>query len=839
MAVTSSLTPDGPGRLPEAHPRTLVLCDLADSTALFDKLGDRTATDLMRRHDQLARLAMQRHGGQEIDKTDGFLVLFERPIQAVAFALEYQRDLRSLAEETLQPLSARVGIHFGEVVVWENAPASIANGAKPLEVEGVAKPVTARLMALAHPGQILISEAAEAMARRAESESGFPAGAVRWLAHGRYHFKGLSQPLTVHEVGDSGIAPLRAPAASAKAWPAKAWWQRPTVLGVVAIAILVTAAASGYALMRKASALAFGERDWVVIGDFATVDGDKTRDAMLATAFRIGIEESRFVNVVPDSSIRQALVRMQRDSTTRIDRGIASEIALREQARAVIVPSVSQYGPRTRLVVELVDPKDERTVSTKSADADGPNDILPAMDRLLRETRLQLGESLHQIQENSLPLEKVTTPNLEALRVMSHALAMERDGDFDQSERLLRHAIELDPDFATAHSRLGSVLVQQERHAEARAVLEKALTIERRLSERERLFVRAFLAEYVDPGAALSQWRVFASLYPDTGAGQNNAGNLYYQVFQDYPAAEAELTKGALSKNPLRNYTLQMLGHVLIAEGKVDEAEQQFRAALQFSPAPILFGLADALVARGKLAEAARYLDETPRQPPDAETERAMRRATLLIAQGRVEGAALAVESALSSAERLPSPNPRWRAQAARVALRMARGDVAATRDLVARHIAELTSAATANTNPLVMEQLLHAAAWAARVGLVDKARDALELGARLGNLDRFPDRARLASVAQDEMDLFEGRVDAVVARGTAGAGNELWETHEVGARARRAAGDAVGEAAELKWLVSHGGLAYGQWTDQLLGQQARALALADAKARMAALKVR
>ena len=32
---------------------------------------------------------MQRHGGREIDKTDGFLVLFERPVQAVGFALGY------------------------------------------------------------------------------------------------------------------------------------------------------------------------------------------------------------------------------------------------------------------------------------------------------------------------------------------------------------------------------------------------------------------------------------------------------------------------------------------------------------------------------------------------------------------------------------------------------------------------------------------------------------------------------------------------------------------------------------------------------------------------------
>ncbi len=100
----------------------------------------------------MTREILQRHGGREIDKTDGFLVFFERPIQAVLFALDYQRKLQTFAKEVGQPLNARVGIHFGEVIVWENAPADVAKGAKPVEVEGLAKPVVARLMALALPG---------------------------------------------------------------------------------------------------------------------------------------------------------------------------------------------------------------------------------------------------------------------------------------------------------------------------------------------------------------------------------------------------------------------------------------------------------------------------------------------------------------------------------------------------------------------------------------------------------------------------------------------------------------------------------------------------------------
>src|SRR5947207_812603 len=70
-------------------PRTLLLTDLVDSTRLTETLGDRRAADIGARHDRLARDLLKRHGGREMDKTDGFLLLFERPIDAVAYALDY------------------------------------------------------------------------------------------------------------------------------------------------------------------------------------------------------------------------------------------------------------------------------------------------------------------------------------------------------------------------------------------------------------------------------------------------------------------------------------------------------------------------------------------------------------------------------------------------------------------------------------------------------------------------------------------------------------------------------------------------------------------------------
>ena len=74
------------------------------------------------------------------------------------------------------------------------------------------------------------------------------------------------------------------------------------------------------------------DRDWVVVGDLRNLTSEPTLDDSLETAFRISLEQSRYVNVLPDLKLRDSLARMQRPPGTEVDRAVASEIALREGA---------------------------------------------------------------------------------------------------------------------------------------------------------------------------------------------------------------------------------------------------------------------------------------------------------------------------------------------------------------------------------------------------------------------------------------------------------------------------------------------------------------------------
>ena len=187
----------------------LLLTDIVDSTALTARLGAAPSAALWSAHDRLARDLVRAWRGREIDKSDGFLLLFDEAADALACALAYHQALAGLDV----PLRARAGLHVGRVTLRENPAEDVARGAKPVEVDGLGKTIAARVMATALGGQTLLTDAARAaLAGRA----GGPAGA-RLVSHGHWRLKGLPEPIELFEAGDDA-APFTPPPDAAKSY---------------------------------------------------------------------------------------------------------------------------------------------------------------------------------------------------------------------------------------------------------------------------------------------------------------------------------------------------------------------------------------------------------------------------------------------------------------------------------------------------------------------------------------------------------------------------------------------------------------------------------------------
>ena len=557
--------------------RTLLLCDMVDSTALVERLGDREAAELIRKHDRLARTLADRHGGHEIDKTDGFLMMFDRPVQAVAFALDYQRGLRQLNAAENTTLSVRVGIHVGDVVVWDNSSEDIAKGAKPIEVEGLVKPITSRLMSLALPGQILLSNIAYDLAHRAQGELGEALEKVRWRTHGRYRFRGVPDPVAVFEVGEEGLAPLKAPPWSSKAHREVPFWRRPATVVIEGLVVLALVAIPLLMFLRPDPAIAFASRDWVVVGSLHNLTGETLFDDALESALRIGLEQSRYVNVLPDLKVRDTITRMQRDpDSTEVDRAVGSEVAIRDGAKALILPTIAEIGGRVRITAEVIDPHTQTTVYSETADGIGKESILPSLDTINNRLRVRLGEALATVSNESMPLEKVATKNLDALKAFSLAYSAHDLDDTAQAKTLYLHALELDPGFAQARIQLGTLYMDMNHIGDSEQQFELALALGDRLTRTDKMLAEAWLASLRSPRDALEKWKAVASLEPDLFPAQGAyAYNLWMHANDFATAIEAD-KRNAVAQNPNNGSGYYMLGALYLGMEDYIQAEQQF-----------------------------------------------------------------------------------------------------------------------------------------------------------------------------------------------------------------------------------------------------------------------
>ena len=184
--------------------RALLLTDVVDSTATSEALGDAAAAALWSAHDRIARDLLPSWRGREIDKTDGMLLLFDDAADALGYATAYNQAIRTLSV----PLTSRAGLHIGDVILRENSAADVALGAKPLEVDGIAKPTAARIMSIARGGQILLT---------AEARESLGETSLQVQSHGHWVIKGVAEPVELFETGEPG-ATLSAPADGDKAY---------------------------------------------------------------------------------------------------------------------------------------------------------------------------------------------------------------------------------------------------------------------------------------------------------------------------------------------------------------------------------------------------------------------------------------------------------------------------------------------------------------------------------------------------------------------------------------------------------------------------------------------
>ncbi len=423
-------------------------------------------------------------------------------------------------------------------------------------------------------------------------------------------------------------------------------WRPAQKLLLGALGVLVTAVV-GYSGMRAlgigpvGTLVASGlmeEQDRIVLARFDNGTSDSTLAETVTELLRIDLAQSPTLTLLEGPQITNALRRMERDPSSTIDFNLATEIAQREGAKAVLGGEIRALGQDYVVTARLVAASTGETLAAGRETAKG-GAIVDAVDRLSASLRRKIGESLKSIRADA-SLDQVTTASTEALRTYARALRVNDQGDWARAIALLEEAIGQDSTFAMAHRKLAVLLSNRETEPErAKAAFTTAYNLRNQLTDRER-----YLAEAV----------------------------YYTYVTQDLDAANAAYTS-LLEEYPSDPTALNNLAVNYRSTGRAEEAEELYRRSINYGSAtattygnaiPVQYELGMVDTAMASLQQ---FEQAFPSNPQGVRY-----RAALLSAEFKYDESAKTIEDALEL--RLGSPVMRFQATAELASLYMVRG---------------------------------------------------------------------------------------------------------------------------------------------------------------------
>ena len=171
---------------------TFLFTDVEGSTELLRQLRDDYGS-VLGLHRQLVRAAVERHRGFEVDtQGDAFFFAFQRGSDGVRAAIEAQQALFGQEWPEGVTVRVRMGLHTGE--------ATLEDG----RYHGLSVHRAARIAAVAHGGQVLISDSTRALLADEEE-----LGQIGFRDVGLLRLKDFDQPIRVYRLTAPGLAEVQ------------------------------------------------------------------------------------------------------------------------------------------------------------------------------------------------------------------------------------------------------------------------------------------------------------------------------------------------------------------------------------------------------------------------------------------------------------------------------------------------------------------------------------------------------------------------------------------------------------------------------------------------------
>src|SRR6202521_256539 len=371
----------------------------------------------------------------------------------------------------------------------------------------------------------------------------------------------------------SAAAVAVAPAPARKRW----------TLITIAVAVLL-AAIGGLLFFPSRQAAGLTAKDTLVLADFANTTGDPVFDGTLKQALGVDLEQSPYLQVIPQSRVQQTLGFMGRQPNERLTNDVARELCQRVGSKAMLSGSIPSLGSQYVLTLNAINCQTGDSLAQEQAQAGSKEQVLAALGGAVSQMRGRLGESLASIQKYDVPIDQVTTSSLEALK----AFAM-GNVEFDQEREIqsltyYKRAVELDPNFAWVYARMGTIYANSGEFEKAIEATRKAYELRDRVSEREKLYITEHYYQTVtgEKEKEMETLELYGRTYPNDEVPPNNLA-VGYQMEGDFAKA-VEPARNAVRNNPNSVGGWSNLAYSYLGSNRPDEGWQTMQEALAKFP---------------------------------------------------------------------------------------------------------------------------------------------------------------------------------------------------------------------------------------------------------------
>lgn len=356
--------------------------------------------------------------------------------------------------------------------------------------------------------------------------------------------------------------------------------------------------------------------DVLVISDFVNSTGDRVFDDTLKQAVTIQLSQSPYIDILPDEKVRSTLELMTKPVGTKLTPDTALEVCLRSGSKAVIKGSIALVGAQYVIGLEAIDCQTGSALAREQIAAAAKEQVVGALGRAATKLRQKLGESFSSVQSFDVPLNEATTPSLEALKAFSVGLQKDLANDAE-AVPFFKHAIELDPNFASAYEGLAVCYYNLGESGLARENFAKAFDLRQHVSERENFTIEARYYNYVsgDLEKAIEVYQLWTQAYPRSAFAHEDLGGLYGATGQFQKTIAETLIALGLEPHSGGSYANLILGYSAL--NRFDDAKSIYeKGVAQGVEDPVMhlnwFGVA---FVQGDAAEMDRQLEWSAGRP--------------------------------------------------------------------------------------------------------------------------------------------------------------------------------------------------------------------------------